>query len=54
MLEAPTEGADMEEIAPVWYIHTGDRIRLNIKKAGSAERTWQFFRWNDEVSRIYL
>lgn len=66
----------MEEIAPVWYILTGDRIRLddkecevldkklvplgnevgfclNFKEAGSSERSWQFFRWNDEVTSIY-
>lgn len=66
----------MEEIAPVWYILTGDRIRLddnefevldknlvplgnevgfclNFKEEGSTERSWQLFRWNDEVTRIY-
>ena len=66
----------MEEPVPVWYILTGDRIRLddqefevldknlvplgnevgfclNTKAEGSAERFWQFFRWNDEVTRIY-
>lgn len=66
----------MEEIAPVWYILTGDHIRLddkevevldknlvplgnevgfclNFKGKRSAERSWQFFRWNDEVTRIY-
>ena len=66
----------MEEIAPVWYVLTGDRIRLddkefkvldknlvplgnevgfclNTKEEGSPERTWQLFRWNDEVTRIY-
>lgn len=66
----------MEEIAPVWYIPTGDRIRLddkevevldktlvplgsevgfclNFKVEGSPERSWQLFRWNDEVIRIY-
>lgn len=53
----------MEEIAPVWYILTGDCIRmddkevgfcLNFKAENSAERSWQIFRWNDEVSCIYL
>lgn len=53
----------MEETAPVWYILTGDRIRLDGKEVGfclnfkaenSAERSRQIFRWNDEVSRIYL
>lgn len=67
----------MEETAPVWYILTGDRIRidvkevevldknlvplgnevgfcLNFKAENSAERSWQIFRWNDEVSCIYL
>lgn len=76
MLEAPTEGADVDEIAPVWYILAGDRILrddegfevldrnlvplgnevgfcLNFKGRGSAECTRQFFRWNDEVTRIY-
>lgn len=66
----------MEEAAPVWYILTGDHVRLddkevvvldkslvplgnevgfslNIKEEGSAERSWKFFRWNDEVTRIY-
>jgi hypothetical protein len=66
----------MEETAPVWYILTGDRIRLddkefevldknlvplgnqvgfsiNFKAEGSTERSWQFFRWIDEVTRIY-
>ena len=68
----------MEETAPVWYILTGDRIRLDgeefevlgktltplgdevgfclclcTKKENSAERSWQLFRWNDEVTRIY-
>ena len=66
----------MEETTPVWYIRTGDRIRLDdeefevldknlvplgnevgfclcIKKENSAERSWQLFRWNDEVTRIY-
>lgn len=66
----------MEEIAPVWYVLTGDRIRLDgeefevldknltplgnevgfclcIKEENSPERSWQFFRWNDEVTRIY-
>lgn len=26
---------------------------LNFKEEGSAERSWQLFRWNDEVTRIY-
>ena len=66
----------MEETVPVWYILTGDRIRLDdnevevldknlvplgaevgfclcIKAEGSTERSWQLFRWNDEVTRIY-
>lgn len=66
----------MEETTPVWYILTGDHIRLddkefevldknlvplgdevglclNIKEENSAERSWQLFRWNDEVTRIY-
>lgn len=52
----------MEEIAPVWYILTGDRIRLddkevgfcfNFKEQGSVELSWRFFRWIDEVTRIY-
>lgn len=51
----------MEETAPIWYILTGDRIRLDgeefrvldKKKKNSSERSWQFFRWNDEVARIY-
>lgn len=66
----------MEETASVWYILTGDHIRLddrmcgvldktlvplgneagfclNTKEEGSAELHWQFFRWNDEVTRIY-
>jgi len=66
----------MEETAPVWYILTGGRIRLDdmevevidknlvplgneigfclsTKAEGSAERSWQFFRWTDEVTRIY-
>ena len=66
----------MEEIAPVWYRLTGDRIRLDgkefevldknlvplgnevgfclsTKEESSVERSWQFFRWNDEVTRIY-
>lgn len=65
----------MEEIAPVWYVLTGDRIRLDgeelevldknlapmgnevafclcTKRENSAERSWQPFRWNDEVTRI--
>lgn len=66
----------MEEIAPVWYILTGDHIRLddkefevldksliplgdqvgfclNFKAERSSERSWQLFRWNDEITRIY-
>jgi hypothetical protein len=66
----------MEETAPVWYILTGDRIRLDgkefevldktlatlgnevgfclcTKEENLAERSWQLFRWNDEVTRIY-
>ena len=66
----------MEETAPVWYIHAGDRIRLEGEKfevlnknlaplgdevgfclctkgENSTERSWQLFRWNDEVTRIY-
>jgi len=43
----------MEETAPVWYILTGDRICLNIKEEGSSGRSWQLFRWNDEVVRVY-
>lgn len=66
----------MEETVPVWYILTGDRIRLddkefevlnknlvpmgnevgfclNFKEENSTERSWQFFRWIDEVIRIY-
>lgn len=66
----------MEETAPVWYILTGDHIRLddkecevldknlvplgnevgfclNTKAEGSASRSWQFFHWNDEITRIY-
>ena len=66
----------MEEITPVWYILTGDHIRLddkkfevidkhlvplgnevgfclNTKEEGSAERSGQFFYWNDEVTRVY-
>lgn len=66
----------MEEIAPVWYILAGDRVRLNgkefevldknlvplgnevgfclnTKAENSAERSWQLFRWTDEVTRIY-
>lgn len=27
---------------------------LNFKGGGSAERSRQFFRWDDEVTRIYL
>lgn len=64
----------MEEIAPVWYVLTGDHTRLddkevevlnknlvplsnevgfclNTKEEGSACRSWQFFRWNNEVTR---
>ena len=26
---------------------------LNTKEENSVERSWQFFRWNDEVTRIY-
>lgn len=26
---------------------------LCTKEENSAERSWQFFRWNDEVTRIY-
>lgn len=26
---------------------------LSTKEVGSPERSWQFFRWNDEVTRIY-
>ena len=59
----------MEETIPVWYTLTGDRICLddknlvllgnevglgfNVKEGGSAERSWQLFRWIDEVTRIY-
>lgn len=66
----------MEEIAPIWYILSGDhicldgkecevldknliplgtevRICLNFKEENSTERSWQLFRWNDEVTRIY-
>lgn len=66
----------MEETVPIWYVLTGDRIRLDDKKfevldknlaplgnevgfclctkqENSTERTWQVFRWNDEVTRIY-
>lgn len=66
----------MEGAALVWYILTGDHIRLddtefevlgknpvplgneigfrlNFKEAGSAELHWQFFRWNDEITRVY-
>lgn len=65
----------MEEIAPIWYILTGDRIRLDDKEVevldknlvplgnevgfclhfkaeGSPERSWQFFRWDERISRI--
>ena len=64
----------MKEIAPVWHIHTGDRICLddkecevldkdlvplgsevgfclNFKEEGSVERSWQFFRWNEQITR---
>lgn len=67
----------MEKLTPIWYILTGDHIRLdgkelevldknlvplgnevgfclNFKAENSAERPRQIFRWNDEVSRIYL
>lgn len=66
----------MEETAPVWYVLTGDRIRLegkefeildknlvplgneigfclSLKEENSVERSWQLFRWTDEVTRIY-
>lgn len=66
----------MEETAPVWYILTGDHLRLDgkefevldknlvplgnevglclcTKRENSAERSWQFFRWSDEVTRIH-
>ena len=66
----------MEETVPVWYVLTGDRIRLEgeefevldknlaplgnevgfclcTKKENSAERSWQLFRWTDEVTRIH-
>lgn len=66
----------MEETTPVWYIRTGDRIRLDgkevevldknlvpqgsevgfcihTKEASPNGRSWQIFRWNDEVTRIY-
>lgn len=66
----------MEETAPVWYLLTGDHVRLDgkefevldknltplgnevgfclcIKEENSPERSWQFFRWSDEVTRIY-
>ena len=66
----------MEETTPVWYILTGDHLRLdnkmlevldknlvllgnevgfclNLKEENSAERSWQLFRWNDDVTRIY-
>lgn len=66
----------MEETAPVWYVLTGDHVRLDGKEfevldkiltpqgnevgfclctraENSTERSWQFFRWNDEVTRIY-
>lgn len=66
----------MEETAPIWYILTGDRIRLDgnevevldknlvplgsevgfclhTKEVGPNGRSWQFFHWNDEVTRIY-
>lgn len=26
---------------------------LNTKEESSVERSWQFFRWNNEVTRIY-
>lgn len=66
----------MKEAAPVWYVLTGDRIRLdgkevevldknrvplgnevgfclNFKEEHLPERSWQFFHWNDEITRIY-
>lgn len=66
----------MEKTVPVWYVLTGDRIRLDgeefevldknlaplsnevgfclcTKKENSTERSWQLFRWNDELTRIY-
>lgn len=43
----------MEEIVPIWYILTGDHIRLDTKDEGSAECSWQLFRWNDDITRIY-
>lgn len=66
----------MEETMPVWYILTGNHIRLDdkvfevldknltplgnevgfclcTKAENSAERSWQIFRWNDEVTRAY-
>ena len=66
----------MEETVPVWYILTGNHIRLDdkvfevldknltplgnevgfclcTKAENSAERSWQIFRWNDEVTRAY-
>lgn len=66
----------MYETAPVWYVLTGDHIRLDdeefevldkslaslgnevgfclcTKKENSTERSWQLFRWNDEITRIY-
>lgn len=75
-LVAPTEGAALEETALVWYILTGDHLRLddkmfevldknlvplgnevgfclNLKEENSAERSWQLFHWNDDVTRIY-
>ena len=66
----------MEETVPVWYILTGNHIRLDgeefevldknlvplsnevgfclcTKGKNSPERSWQFFRWNDEVTCTY-
>lgn len=33
----------------------GNEVRfcLNFKEEGSAERSWQLFRWIDDVTRIY-
>lgn len=67
----------MEETAPVWYILTRDRIRLDgeecevldktltplgnevgfclclcTKGENSTERSWQLFRWNEQITRI--
>lgn len=66
----------MEETVPVWYILTGDRIRLDgeevevldknlvplgnevgfclhTKEVSLNGRSWQLFRWNDEVTHIH-